>query len=55
MALHVSEEKQFKRKFTLESAKTRAIRHFEGNLCFRGVLIVITCKFKFLLGMVKLL
>ena len=55
MALHVSEEKQFKRKFTLESAKTRTARHFEGNLCLRGVLIVITGKFKLILDMVKIL
>ena len=52
MALHVREEKQLKRKFSLECAKKRAFRHFEGNLCFRGGLIVIADKFKFLLGMV---
>ena len=55
MALHVSEEKQLKRKFGLESAKKRAFHHFQGNLCFRGVLIVVTGKFKFLFDMVKLL
>ena len=53
--LHVREEKHLKRYFSLENAKKHAIRHFEGNLCFRGVLIVITGKFKFLLDMVKLL
>ena len=36
-ALHVPEEKQLKREFSLESAKKHAVRHFEGNLCFRGV------------------
>ena len=55
MALHVPEEKQLKREFRLESAKKRTVHHFEANLCFRGILIVITGKFKFLLDMVKLL
>ena len=53
MALH--EEKQLKREFNLESAKKCAVCYFQGNLCFRGVLIVITGKFKFLLDMIKLL
>ena len=44
MVLHVPEETQLKREFNLESAKKRAVRHFEGNLCFSGVLIVITGK-----------
>ena len=47
MALHASEEKHLKRLFSLEKLKKRAVRHFEGNLCFRGVPIVITGKFKF--------
>ena len=55
MALHVREKKQLKRQFSLERAKKRANRHFERNLCFLGVLIVITGNFKFLLDMIKLL
>ena len=55
MALYAHEEKQLKRYFSLESAKKGSVHRFEGNLCFRGVLIVITGKFKFLLDMVKLL
>ena len=55
MALRARKEKQLKRESILESAKKRAIRQFEGNLRFRGVLIVIIGKFKFLLGMAKLL
>ena len=54
MAIHVREEKQLKRKFSLESAKKRVVRYFERNLCFRGVMIVFTSKFKFLLDVVKL-
>ena len=54
MALHIREEKQLRKLFSLERAKKRAVHHFEGNLCFHVVLIVITGKFKFLLGMVKL-
>ena len=54
MVLHVPEKKQLKREFSLEGAKKRAVPHFEGNLCFPGVLIAITGKFKFLLDMVKL-
>ena len=49
MALHVGEEKQLKRQFKLESAKKHTVGHFEGNLCFHGVLIVIIGKFQFLL------
>ena len=55
MVLHVPQEKQLKRELGLESAKKRSVHHFEGNLCFRAVLIVITGKFKFLLDRVKLL
>ena len=55
MVLNVREEKQLKRYFRLESAKQSAVRHFEGKLCFLGVLIVISGKIKFLLDMVKLL
>ena len=55
MELHVRKEKQLKRLFCLESAKKRAVRYSEGNLCSSGVLIVITGKFIFLLDMVKLL
>ena len=55
MELRARKEKQLKRLFSLESAKKHAVRHFEGNLCFRGVLIVIAGKFEFLLGTVKLL
>ena len=39
----------------LESAKKRAVCHFERNLCFRGALIVITGNLKFFLGVIKLL
>ena len=35
-----------KQQFNLESAKKRAVRHFEENLCFHGVMTVITGKFK---------
>ena len=49
MALHVPEENQLIREFKLESAKQRAVRIFEGNVCFHSVLIVIKGKFKFLL------
>ena len=55
MVLRARKEKQLKRLFSLESAKKHAVRHFDGNFCFRGVLILITGKFKFLLDMVKLL
>ena len=55
MVLSARKAKQLKRKFSLESAKKPAIRHFEGNLCFCGVLIVITDKYKFLLDKVKIL
>ena len=37
-----------------KAVEKRDVWHFERNLCFRGVLIVITDKFKFLLDMVKL-
>ena len=55
MVLRARRAKQLKRLFSQESAKKHVVRHFEGNLCFRGVLIVITGKFKFLFDMVKLL
>ena len=55
MVQHVPEEKQLKRELSLESAKKRAVHHFEGNLCFICVLIVNSGKFKFLLDMMKLL
>ena len=48
MVQHVPEEKQLKRELSLESAKKRSVCYFEGNLCFRGVLIVIAGNFKFI-------
>ena len=40
-------KKQFKRLFSLESAKKRTVRQFGENLCFRGVVIVIPANLNF--------